>query len=243
MRTDPPVEVFGQGLDGRFQSRLSVGEKMMQAAVAAHFCSLGYYVATDLELPEGYRHYADVAGIRPILRELKRRGRLGPAPAGVLHLLDHEGWTPTEVIIESTGNDPDFARGILLESEGKGWVEKRVLEEDLVEWRLKDYSYPGRDAFIALCGSSSPTQALENLREVSECCNVSYLVLDFEVDEAFMDLCFSDGIGVMVHVPRNGYFREILPAENREINDRKGFMSLCERILFENYVLRRDEWI
>lgn len=241
MKTDGAQGMAGRRTDSR--GKLAASEKVIQAAAAAHFCSLGYYVATNLELPEGYELFADVAGIRPILRELKRRSKLGPAPAGVLHLLEHETWVPTEVVIEGTGGDPDFARGILMEAEGKGWVEKKVLAEDTVEWRLKDYSFPGRDAFIALCGSSSPLRALEDIREVSGCCNTSYLVLDYEVDESFLDLCFRDGIGVMVHVPRNGYFRGILPAENREINDRKGFMSLCERILFENYVLRRDEWI
>jgi hypothetical protein len=58
-----------------------------------------------------------------------------------------------------------------------------------------------------------------------------------------MDLCFQGGIGLLVYVHRNGFFREVLPAEYREVSDTKGFMSLCERILFENYVLRRDEWV
>lgn len=242
MKTDAAQGVV-ESLTAVFHRNLAASDKIIQAAVAAHFCSLGYYVATNMELPEGYEQFADVAGIRPILRELKKRSRLGPAPAGVLHLLNYDTWTPTELVVESTGNDPDFARGVLLEAEGKGWVEKRVLAEDAVEWRLKDYSFPGRDAFIALCASSSPLQALENLRQVSGCCNLSYLVFDYEVDKSFIDQCFRDGIGVMVHVSRNGYFREILPAENREISDRKGFMSLCEKILFENYVLRREEWI
>jgi hypothetical protein len=218
-------------------------EKVIQAATAARYCALGYYVATDLELAEGYRHTADVAGIRPILQELKKRSRLGPAPAGVLCLLGHEEWTPTETIIEGTGKDANFARGVLLECEEKGWVEKRILGEDVVHWRLRDYRFPAREAFVVRCGSSSPTRALEDLRDSADCCNLSYLVLDYEVDKEFMDCCFHDGIGLMVYVPRNGYFREILGAESREIKDRRGFMSLCERILFENYVLRRDEWV
>lgn len=222
---------------------LNETERLIQAATAARFCTAGYYVVTDLELPAGYGRFADVAGIRAVLKELKKRSRLGPAPAGVLHLLDHEAWTPTEAIIAGTGNDADFARGVLIECEEKGWVEKRILGEDLVQWRLKDYHYPARDAFIALCTSSSPMQAFKELKEMRDCCNLGYLIMAYEVDNEFMDLCFQSGIGLMVHVPRNGYFREILPAENREILDRRGFMSLCERILFENYVLRRDEWV
>jgi hypothetical protein len=163
--------------------------------------------------------------------------------ADIMTATPHEEWTATEVVIEGTGNDPDFARGVLMEADGKGWVEKRIVTNDLVEWRLKDYCYPAREAFIVLCGSSSPLTTFKDLREVHDCCNLSYLALDYEVDGEFMDLCFRDGIGLLTYVPRNGYFRETLSAEHREIKDQKGFMSLCERILFENYVLRRDEWL
>jgi len=215
-------------------------DKLLQAAAAARFCALGYYVAADMELAEGFDCFADVAGIRPVLKELKNRSRRGPAPAGVLYLLDEQDWTPTETVIEATGKDPNFARGVLLEAEGKGWVEKRVVDkdEDAVHWRLKDYKYPARDAFVLRCGSGSPMKALGDLQRTVDCCHRSYLILDYEVDPEFLDMCFKSGIGLMVYVPRNGYFREILPAEEREPGDKKGFMSLSEKVLFENYILR-----
>ena len=186
---------------------------------------------------------ADVAGVRPILKELKKRETLGPAPAGILSHLYREEWVLTEVIIEATKSEPDFIRGVLMESEGKGWVEKQILGEDTVQWRLKDYRYPARDAFVAYCGSPSPLEALERLVRASECCNLLYLVLDYQVDTEFMDMCVQNGVGLLIHIPRNGYFREVIPAEHREITDRKAFMSLGEKILFENYVLRQDEGI
>lgn len=218
------------------------GEKELRAATAAYFSALGYYIITNFELPEGYHQIADVVGIRPILKEVKKRTRLGPPPAGVLYLLSHEEWTPTEVIEEATGN-AEFAHAVLMECEEKGWAEKKIVAEDVVHWRLKDYRYPARESFIVACGSDSPMQALENLKKAADCCHRSYLVLDYEVDTEFMDLCLQSGIGFMVYVPRNGYFRQILPPEDREIKDKRGFMSICERVIFENYVLHLDDGI
>jgi hypothetical protein len=225
------------------QRRLLRKDRVMQAALAGRFAALGYYLAVDIELPEGYGDVADVAGVRPILKELRKRDTLGPAPAGVLGWLHDEEWTLTEAVIEATRSEPEFIHGVLMEAEGKGWVEKQVLGEDIVQWRLKDYRYPAREAFVAYCGSASPPEAFERLVNASACCNVLYLVLDYQVDAEFMDTCVQGGVGLLVHIPRNGYFREVLPAEHREIADRRGFMSLCEKILFENYVLRRDETI
>ena len=200
-------------------------------------------MVADLELAEGFDCFADVACMRPVLKELKKRARRGPAPVGILCLLDEEEWTPTETVIEATGNDPDFARGVLMEAEEKGWLEKKIVDEDedLVHWRVKDYRYPSRDSVIIRSGSGSPMEALEDLQRTVDCCHRSYLLLDYEVDPEFLDRCFKSGIGLMVYVPRNGYFREILPAEEREPGDKKGFMSLTEKVLFENYILRLQE--
>jgi hypothetical protein len=234
VKNDSPV-------NGLRPKALSQVERLLQAATAAHFSALGYYVVTDMELPKGYHKTADVAGIRPILKEVKKRTWLGPAPAGVLYLLSDQEWTPTETVIGATGNDPDFARGVLMECEQKGWAEKKIVAEDMIYWRLKDYRYPARESFIAACRSTSPMQALDDLEKTANCCHRSYLVLDYEVDTEFIDLCFQSGIGLMVYVPRNGNFRQVLPPEDRKIRDKRGFMAICERALFENYVLRLDE--
>jgi len=150
---------------------------------------------------------------------------------------------PYGIVIEATGKDSNFARGVLLEAEGKGWVEKRVVDEDgdVVHWRIKDYKYPARDSFVLRCGSGSPMKALGDLQRTVDCCHRSYLVLDYDVDSEFLNMCFKSGIGLMVYVPRNGYFREILPAEEREPKDKRAFMSLSEKVLFENYILRLQE--
>lgn len=230
--------------DGRpVQRKMRQIEKVAQGAAAARFSALGYYVVTNMELPQGYGQVADIVGIKPILKELKNRDLLGPAPAGVLCWLDYEHWTLTESVLEASRGAPDFIRCVLMESEGKGWVEKRVLAEDVVEWRLKDYRYPARDAFIARCGSTSPLEAFQSLNEVGKCCNILYLILDYGVDSDFNGMCFRSGVGLLEYVPRNGYFHEVLAPEYREVEDRNGFMSLCEKVLFENLILRKGGWI
>jgi hypothetical protein len=225
------------------QRRLLRKDRSMQAALAARFTALGYYLAVDLELPKGYGEVADIAGIRPIMKELKRRNIIGPAPAGVLAWLEPDKWTWTEDVIEATESDAEFIHGVLMESEGKGWVEKEVVNEDKVRWRLKDYRYPARESFVAYCGSAEPLETFERLLKASDCCNLLYFALDYQVDEEFMDQCLHHGVGLLIYTPRNGFFQEVLPAEHREIKDKRGFMSLCEKVLFENYVLRRNEWL
>lgn len=230
--------------DGRpVQRKMRVIEKVAQAAAAARFSALGYYVVTNMELPQGYGQVADIVGIKPILKQLKNRNVMGPAPAGVLCWLDYEHWALTETVIEASRSDKNFIRGVLMESEGKGWVEKRVVADDVVEWRLKDYRYPAREAFIARCGSASPLEAFQCLKDAGKCCNILYLILDYGVNPEFMDMCLRNGVGLLEYIPRNGYFRELLASEYREIEDRKGFMSLCEKVLFENHVLRKEEVI
>jgi hypothetical protein len=218
-------------------------DRRLQAAASAYFSSKGFYIITDMELPKGYDGVADVAGVRPILREMKKRSLIGPAPAGVIYLLDTERWTPTEKMIEATGSNAEFIRGVLMEAEQKGWIEKNIVAEDDVHWRLKDYVIPARDSLIVRCGSTDPVQALEDLQKASGCCQRSYLVLDYEVDTDFIDLCFKSGIGLLIFSFRNGYFKEILTAEDRGIKDRKGLIAFLERVMFENYVLLREDGI
>lgn len=218
-------------------------DKRLQAASAAFFRSKGFYLVTDMELPKGYDGVADVAGVRPILKEMKKRSITGPAPVGVIYLLNTEEWTPTEAMINATGSNVEFVRGVLLEAEQKGWIEKNVVADDDVRWRLKDYVIPARDSFIVRCGSSDPMQALEDLQKASGCCQRSYLVLDYEVDTDFVDLCFKSGIGLLIFSFRNGHFKEIIAAEDRGIKDKKGLMTLLEKVMFENFVLLREEGI
>jgi len=223
--------------------RLTVVEQIIQSAMASRMGTLGYYVVTNLELPDRYSEFADVAGMKPLLKEVKKRYRLGPAPVGILHLLSRDEWTITESIIDSLQASAEFVRGALLEAEAKGWVEKRVLQEDVVAWRIRDYLLPGRDFFIIRCGSSDVAGSIESLRKMSSCCNQTLLLLDYEVDGDTMDVCVQNGIGLSVYVPRMGYTREILAPEYKDISDIRGAMSIAERLLFENYVLRREDTI
>lgn len=231
------------GIERPEPRRLTVGDRIIQSAMASRLVTLGYYVATDLELPGGYDEFADVAGMRPLLKEVKKRYRLGPAPVGILHLLDRQEWTVTESIVDAAQASTDFIRGALLEAETKGWVEKRIVQEDVVAWRINDYSLPGRDVFLVRCGSSDVAASMEALKKMSRCCNQTLLMLDYEVDGETMDECVQNGIGLSVYVPRMGYTREILSPEYRDISDIGGAMSIAERLLFENYILRREDSI
>jgi len=100
-----------------------------------------------------------------------------------------------------------------------------------VVWRIKDYALPGRDAIVAMCGSTDPLAALETLITTRSCCERSYLSLDYEVDDEFKLLCQNQGVGLMCFTPRNGYFKEIVPAEERLVSNEPP-ICLCARRLY-----------
>lgn len=220
-----------------------LSKKVLKLATAAHFSALGFYTVTDLDMPIGYDMNMDLVGMKPILKELKNRAKLGPAPSGVLHLLSTEEWKLTEDIIKEVGGEPAFSKGVLMECEGKGWVEKYIAEEDVVYWRLKDYNIPAREIFVAMAGDKYPLASLKTLKETRKTCNRSYIIMSYEVDNEFIEECFNNGIGILLFYPRNGYFKEILPSEFEEIDDHMAKLVLCERVLFENYVLRLEDTI
>ncbi|UMZ74237.1 hypothetical protein [Natranaerofaba carboxydovora] len=210
-------------------------------STAAFFSASGFYTVTNMEMPAGFDVEIDVVGMKPILKEIKARSKKGPAPAGVLHLLSTDKWVLTEDIIEAVGGEPAFSKGVLMECEGKGWVEKHIEAEDVVYWRLKDYNIPAREVFLALSGDKEPITSLKTLKKTRQTCNRSYLILSYEVDNDFVQECFYAGIGILLFYPRNGYFREILPSEYQDIHDKRSQLVLCERVLFENYVLRMED--
>lgn len=210
--------------------------KGLCAATAAYFSSQGYFIRRNFETPGLTR--VDIICIMPRLSDLKKRIKSKYfIPSGILYTLLNHGWKTTEDIALETNSDLPFVNSILDEICEEGWVEKKI-EDKKDHWRFKDYRIPSKDCIIVHCRYLECMEILKNLRDFEGCYNKMYFVFPYPIDEKFMDLCFEEGIGILIFYENVGFFKEVLPSDLKKITNFKVYANLCEVIIKENLLYR-----
>lgn len=180
----------------------------------------------------------DIVCIMPRLSDLKKRIKSRHfVPSGILYKLIDQGWKTTEEIATEIGSDTMFVSSALDDILEDRWVEKRE-EEGKVLWRLKDYRIPSKECIMAHCRYRECMEFLEGLSDFDGCYNKMYVVFPYPIDEEFMDLCSEKGVGILIFYEKVGFFKELLPPEQKMVTNLQVYANLCEVIIKENLLYR-----
>lgn len=219
-----------------------ITEKELRIAGATYLSALGYYVEILPEVPS-YSIRPDVMGILPRLRDLKEREKIGTPPAGLLYLLLQKKWLSFEEITSATNYEENFVQRVLQEGEMNGWICSQTDGRGLRLWSLGEYKIPVKESVLFFCGTGDVNKNLEALEALKGCYHKGIMLFPYKVTPEFKDLCFTRGIGIMQYHERIAYFEDILPPDWQEVELNRPYLSLCEKILYDNLHFRFGEGI
>lgn len=216
--------------------------RIIMAAAAAYFAGQGYFVNTNYNMPGTDNLVVDMCAVMPILRQLKPRIKRGCAPSGILaHIID-SGWVSVKEIIDVTGYKPSFVGETLEDAARAGWVEIDI-SGDEAKVKIKDYQIPARECVLVFLGAEELEKKLEIFLSLQGAVNSGYFVFPYLLDGPSTELIVQTGAGIMHYHEKHGIFQEIVPAESMDIEDRRRFAMITEKILYDDIWLRMGEII
>lgn len=152
------------------------------------------------------------------------------------------GWVPFNELVELTGYQIGFIGEVLTEAAENGWIEIDVSSK-VAKCRIKNYRNSAKSCILAFMGAEELEKKIEIFKSQQKKCTAGYFIFPYALDHNTIDLIASTGAGIMQYYESHGIFQELIPGEQMDIEDARGFAMLTEKLLHDDIWIKTGEII